>query len=496
MSASPAAAPSPARPSVCVVGAGIAGLTLAMELAEHDFQVTLLEAAPRPGGKAGSTRTPEGWVREHVNKNYSAHYYCLPDTLARIPCEGGGTVLDRLVPSERSWCSFPDGDATGLSGRMGMSRSERISEMRRFIGAFARQGLSLRHTLRFLYKHLRLVWMSEARRERDLSRRSYADYLGLEGAPPAMRQLVQLIEITAAANLNGPARAAAEQTFRIFGRVFNPHGFRSMINMLDGPSDERLIEPWIQHIQRQGVRIRCSCPVLEVLRDGPRPGVRLADGEQERYDAVVVATSSLGLRRLLPEIAPPASTDKWANGFYFPLSGPPQGWAEGDLRFCLGSPWSLIEGLRRFDGSWYLWMAASNASAPGVLTGLPYPQCSLEQLRAELLAQSAFPEPGLVLGFYPGQGLELQDGRWVNEAPLYAATLGFPDLDNRTPWSGVYIAGEFTRTTAKVATMEKSNESARRCAAAICASFGRAYPASRYTYDPFPAPRLRQLPGA
>jgi hypothetical protein len=71
--------------------------------------------------------------------------------------------------------------------------------------------------------------------------------------------------------------------------------------------------------------------------------------------------------------------------------------------------------------------------------------------------------------------------------------MGEAELDNTTPWPAVFVAGEATRTTVKVATMEKANESAKRCAAAICAHFGLAYPASKYTYDPFPAETLRLL---
>jgi uncharacterized protein with NAD-binding domain and iron-sulfur cluster len=254
------------RKSVGIVGAGIAGLTLALELQERGFAVTLYEAAERPGGKAGSTRTSNGWVREHVNKNYSAHYYCLPETLGRIPCGDGTTILQRLVPAQNSWCQFADGSEVRLRGKMGMTRQERGAEAQRFVAALAKQGVPPATTARFLYRHARLVWMCEARREEELSGQTYAHYVGAEGGLPNAGLLLQLIEITAAANPAGPARAAAEQTLRIFGRAFNPHGFSSMINNLDGPSDERLIAPWLAHLQSLGVVVRCNCPVAAVAR--------------------------------------------------------------------------------------------------------------------------------------------------------------------------------------------------------------------------------------
>jgi hypothetical protein len=144
----------------------------------------------------------------------------------------------------------------------------------------------------------------------------------------------------------------------------------------------------------------------------PQAGLTLADGTHVRHDAVVVATATAGLRQLLPEIAPSERCDKWANGFYFPLSGPPASIPEGELRFCLGSAWSLIVGARRFGSQWYLWLAASNATAPGPLSGLPYPRCPPEQLQAELLHQAGFAERELI------QGLLCRSGSGLARRPL------------------------------------------------------------------------------
>ena len=480
-------------PSVGVVGAGIAGLTVAHELVERGFAVTVHEAAPAPGGKAGSERTVDGLVREHVNKNYSAHYYCLPETLRRIPCEGGGTVFDRLLPSMNSVCRFPDGSEVELSGRMKMTRSERLREALRFIRAFARQGLPLRDALSFVYAHARLALLCEARRERELSGVSYRDYLGVDRRAAPFRHLLQMIEISAAANVDGPARAAAEQTFRIFGRIFNPHQFASMINFLDGPSEERLFRPWREHLGRLGVTLRCGSRVLSLERAEGRHGLRLSSGSVEWHDVVVIATGVTALRHLLPELGLPEACEKWANGFYFVLRERPAPVVEGELRFCLGSPWSLITGYRCFDGRWYFWACASNASAAGVVHGRRYPECSEAQLRDELIAQSGFEHPGLIEHFVVGQGLEWRDGGWHNGAPLYAATLGVAPIENSTGLPGLYIAGEATRTTVTVATMEKANESAKRCAAAICAAHGIEYPRDKFDYDPFPFAPMRRL---
>ncbi len=132
------------------------------------------------------------------------------------------------------------------------------------------------------------------------------------------------------------------------------------------------------------------------------------------------------------------------------------------MRFALGSPWAVISGFRRFEGRWYMWVAASNANTPGALRGRCFPECTEAELREELLAQTAFAQPELVEGFFAGHGLEWNGTRWHTEAPLFAATLGVDEVPNETPLPGIYVAGEATRTTIKVATMEKANESAKR----------------------------------
>ena len=86
--------------TVAVLGGGVGGLSAAHELAERGFSVTVYEKRARPGGKARSYPTPDGFPAEHGFRFFPGFYRHLPDTMARIPV-GARTVAQRLVGAER-----------------------------------------------------------------------------------------------------------------------------------------------------------------------------------------------------------------------------------------------------------------------------------------------------------------------------------------------------------------------------------------------------------
>ena len=81
---------------VAILGGGVGGLTAAHELVERGFDVTVYEKRPVVGGKARSIPVPGTGVGgrpelpgEHGFRFFPAFYRHLPDTMARIPYQGG-----------------------------------------------------------------------------------------------------------------------------------------------------------------------------------------------------------------------------------------------------------------------------------------------------------------------------------------------------------------------------------------------------------------------
>lgn len=100
------ASPEPATsPSAIVVGAGIAGLTAANDLAAAGWQIRLLEAADTIGGRVRSTHTDDGFLLDRGFQVLLAAYPALrrrvdPGALDARPFAAGASIWTgrRLVP--------------------------------------------------------------------------------------------------------------------------------------------------------------------------------------------------------------------------------------------------------------------------------------------------------------------------------------------------------------------------------------------------------------
>ena len=81
---------------VIIIGAGIAGLTVAHELVEKGFEVEVYEKSSVAGGMARSTRTPSGVPSEHSWRGYAPFYYNAFEIMSRIP------IAKKLSDCERN----------------------------------------------------------------------------------------------------------------------------------------------------------------------------------------------------------------------------------------------------------------------------------------------------------------------------------------------------------------------------------------------------------
>src|SRR5690242_7314805 len=117
------------KPSVIVIGGGVAGLTSAHELIERGFDVAVYETRPAFGGKARSqpvagsgTAGRRDLPGEHGFRFYPRFYTHVIDTMKRIPRAGGGNVADHLKATTESAIALVDQDTWFRFARQRVSK--------------------------------------------------------------------------------------------------------------------------------------------------------------------------------------------------------------------------------------------------------------------------------------------------------------------------------------------------------------------------------------
>lgn len=93
---------------IAIFGAGIAGLTCALELIEKGFKVIIYEKDDLPGGMAKSKRI-NGIPSEHSWRGYANFYFNIFNLLKRIPIKSENFTLDEVSKHNKpndAWVTF------------------------------------------------------------------------------------------------------------------------------------------------------------------------------------------------------------------------------------------------------------------------------------------------------------------------------------------------------------------------------------------------------
>ncbi|MGM0590522.1 MAG: hydroxysqualene dehydroxylase [Halobacteriota archaeon] len=493
---------STGRCRVAVLGGGVGGLSAAHELAERDFEVTVYEAKSRLGGKARSFSVPSddggpSLPAEHGFRFFPGFYRNLRDTLSRIPRPSGGTVADNLVETNETLIATTTGHEMRSETGTPNTISEWIAALKPTIGG---GELGVAETNYFLRRLLVLLTSCQARRERELDRVSWWEFVDAEAQSPAYRK--HLAESTQALVALKPQRGSARTIGQIYVQLMldqlDPD--RPTEAVLNGPTSEVWIKPWLSYLTSMGVSVRTESPITGIDADGRRvTGVELANGERVTADYYVAALpvevmASLvtpALRRTAPSLANVSRLDTaWMNGIQFYLTE--------DLPLVRGhqaytdSPWALTAiSQRQFwdDGPFDIEICGdgtvrgvlsaiiSDWETPGMVYDRPARECSREEIKTEVWHQLTSHlnrgaerlsteylydwvlDPAIV---ETGDGME-------NHEPLLINTVD--SLRYRPPAvtaaPNLVLAADYVRTDSDLATMESANEAARRAVGGI-----------------------------
>ena len=503
---------------VAVLGGGMAGLAVAHELIERGFRVTVYEktalggkarSIPVPGTARGGRRRLPG---EHGFRFFPGFYHHVPDSMRRIPFKGNPNgVWDNLVAATggkfiRSG-GRPDAGPLGLGPDPGSLLT--IDGLRdQLLDLLSGKGVPPHELAFFVEKLLVFVTSSEERRFGQWEHTSWWDFVEAEGKSQEYKTII-------AAGLTRNLVAAKETvaSTRTIGHmgeafVFNILGIGNdgaLDRVLDLPTNEAWISPWVAQLKKLGVRFKTGQAVEALqMRGGRISGARVRDVKKGRRrnleaDWFVCALPVERARRLLSRkvlAADPSLAGMhelypdWMVGIQFYLKRRVD-LTHGHLAF-IDAPWALTaltQGQfwtdRDFkrdygDGSVAdcLSVDISNWDAPGIIYGKPAKQCTKGQVAREVWAQikqhrtAGRHLPDDILHSYfldPGITWDKKRKRNNNATPLLVNTVGSWDKrpQARTKIPNLFLAGDYVQTDIDLATMEGANESGRAAANAL-----------------------------
>ncbi|MEF8802435.1 MAG: FAD-dependent oxidoreductase [Halolamina sp.] len=488
-------------PQVAVLGGGVGGLSAAHELARREFDVTVYEARDRLGGKARSfpITTPDGGTvpAEHGFRFFPGFYRNLRETMRQIPFPGGGTVADNLIHTDETLIAATDGEETVSETQTPATVTEWAEAFKPTIGG---GELTPVETTYFLRRLLVLLTSCRARRERELDRVSWWDFVDAEAQSPAYRK--HLAESTQALVALQPQRGSARTIGQIYVQLMldqiDPN--RPTEAVLNGPTSDVWIEPWVAHLESLGVDFHTETPVTSIESGGERvTGVELEGGDRVSADHYVAALPVEAMASLLtselcraaPSLSHVGRLDTaWMNGIQFYLTEDVP-LARGHQAYT-DSPWALTAiSQRQFwdDGPFdigsdtddavqgVLSVIISDWETPGTVYGKPARECSREEIKTEVWQQLAAHlnrdaerlSKDILYDWVLDPAIVEAENGMTNTEPLLINTVDSLRYRPRavTNAPNLVLAADYVRTETDLATMESANEAARRAVRGI-----------------------------
>jgi uncharacterized protein with NAD-binding domain and iron-sulfur cluster len=492
--------------TVAVLGGGVAGLSAAHELAERGFEVTVYEQRDAPGGKARSipyagsgTDGRADLPGEHGFRFFPGFYRHLPDTMGRIPTGSppGRNVSDHLVGATRILFAQAGGPNEIIAPAHLPESAEDFAVLASFLrDAAIRVGVPVHEYAILLERLLTLLTSCDERREQQWDLQSWWEYTGAERRSEAFQRFLAdglTRTLVAARGREMSARTGGLVLVQLMQDLTRAGGRADRV--LDAPTSEVWIDPWVAQLDSLGVELRLGEPVEALHLSGGRLSGATVAGRTVRADHYVAALP-VEVMRLLASPALRAAeprlngldrlVTRWMNGVLFYL--------DRDVKLVNGhaiyidSEWSLtsisqkqfwpqVDLSRRGDGRTrgILSIDVSEWQRPGKRTGKVAQLCSREEIFEEVWGQlqahldddltgvtvvDRFLDPAIV---FPNPTSA------ANLEPLLINTAGSwadrPDAATRIP--NLFLASDYVRTHTDLATMEAANEAARRAVNAI-----------------------------
>ncbi len=285
---------------VAIVGAGLAGMSAAMDLVDAGHSVEIFESRPFVGGKVGSWIDAEG---NHVEMGLHVFFGCYYNLFALMKKVGAFKDL-RLKQHTHTFVN--EGGRIGeldfrfitgapFNGLKAFFTTSQLSATDKVANSLA---LGTSPIVRGL-----LDFEGAMRNIRDLDSVSFADWFRSHGGNNgSLRRMWD--PIAYALGFIDTENISARCMLTIFN-FFATKTEASVLRMLEGSPDEYLHKPIVKYIEDRGGKIYTRRRVRDVLFEGDKvTGLVVANGETEETilaDAYLAACDVPGIKKLLPQ---------------------------------------------------------------------------------------------------------------------------------------------------------------------------------------------------
>lgn len=293
-----------------------------------------------------SFRIVEDWIPgEHGFRFFPSFYRNLFDTMRRTPIpedkpvyeETPRTVLDNLVPTTFLGISTDQSTKPfGLRRRPVISLRELFDQLSGMMRAF---GLSLADVGRFQLKMFQYMTSCVRRRQEQLERKSWADFLEAETFSPAFRKY---LESTAQSLVAMTATRSDARTYgNISVQMLQDHfGALRTDATLNGPTTLAWFDHWRRYLECQGVRFHHATLAGFAFDAGGRPWPVVKMEESDKLvmlgrDYHVLALSAPEIERLAKQ-HPELKGDDFESVRTFPWGKPTEKHTGGALEHMAG----------------------------------------------------------------------------------------------------------------------------------------------------------------
>jgi len=489
--------------AVAILGGGVAGLSAAHELIERGFQVDVFEGKPVLGGKARSipvggsgTAGRRDLPGEHGFRFFPGFYKHVTDTMHRIPCGAGGNAFDNLTTATRMLLARSGKvEITGVTGW-----PKNIEDLRALLcELFTPLGVPPDELTFFVNRLLVLATSCPERRLADYENVKWWDFIAAQRMSSTYQSYLGeglTRSLVAMRAQEGSTRTVGYILLQLLYDGVCPD--RVFDRLLDGPTNDVWLNPWVDYLQRQGVVFHTGVQVTAFeLENGRVRAVQAIENDKPLEIGADYFIAAMPVEIMSPLVTPAmkaaapslANLDRlqtrWMNGIQFYLRRDVP-LARGHAIY-LDSPWALTSisqhqfwsgvDLSTFgDGTvaGILSVDISEWQEPGVLYGKPAMQSTAEQIKEEVWAQLKqhlnvagsiqLDDSDLVTWFLDPDIQFPNPTSATNLEPLMINTAGSlqyrPDAQIQIP--NLFLASDYVCTYTDLATMEAANEAARR----------------------------------